>query len=65
MVRPVQLPDRHRFHPAAVAGERVADGVAGGRIPHSHRLVVAAGDHDGAPVQLPDRHRIHLAWCGR
>ena len=32
----VDLPDRHRGHPAGVAGERFADRTAGGRIPHPH-----------------------------
>ena len=51
-VRPSSSPDRHRAHPVVVAGERVADRVAGGRVPHPHRPVAAAGDHHGAPVQL-------------
>ena len=40
---PPQPPDRHRVHPAGVAGERVAQQGAGGRVPYPHRPVAAAG----------------------
>ena len=46
-------------HPVGVAGERVPDRGAGGQVPHPHRAVVGAGDHDRAAVQLGHRHRPH------
>ena len=50
--------DRHRLHPAGVAGEGVALG-AGDRVPDPHRAVVAGG---GQPAAVRgDRHRPHPA----
>lgn len=36
---------------------KFADPVTGGQIPHPHRRIPAAADHDRAPVQLADGHR--------
>ena len=35
--------ERHAGHRVRVAGQRLADGLAGGRVPQPHRLVGAAG----------------------
>ena len=59
MVRAVQLPDRHRVHPAVVSGKRIANRGAGVRIPHLHRAVALPETTMVRPVQLPDRHRAH------
>ena len=50
--------DRHRPHPAGVAGEGGAQ-LAGGRVPDPHRPVVAAAGQPGAV--RGDRHRPHRA----
>ena len=39
--------ERHTEHPAGVAGQRVADRVAGCRVPHPHRSVGTAGERCG------------------
>ena len=49
------------FTGTGVAGERVADGGAGGQVPYPHRPVVAAGDDHRPAVQLRGRHRVHPA----
>ena len=59
--RPSSSADRHRVHPAGVAGERVADRGAGGQVPYPHRAIVAAGDDHRAAIQLGGRHRPHPA----
>ena len=49
--------ERHTAHRAGVAGERVADGLAGVGVPQPHRAVVAAG---GEPVPVgAERHTAH------
>ena len=50
-------------HRVGVAGQRVADGLAGGRVPQPHRVVVAAGG-DARAVGA-ERHAVHRARCGR
>ena len=47
-----------------MAGERVADGGAGGQVPDPHRAVVAAGDDDRAAASSAGRHRdrTQSAW---
>ena len=46
-----------------VAGQRLADGLAGGRVPQPHRVVGAAGGEPGAVGA--ERHAGHRARCGR
>ena len=48
---------------SGVAGQRLADGLAGGRVPQPHRLVVTAGD-DARAVGA-ERHAGHRVRCGR
>ena len=55
--------ERHALHRAGVAGQRRADGLAGGRVPHPHRVVVAAGD-DARAVGA-ERHARSPRRCGR
>ena len=54
-------PDRHRVHPAAVAGQRAAGRGAGDRVPDPHRAIVRAGDDDVPVPGPPQGHRIHRA----
>ena len=61
MVRPSSCPIATAFTPPVWPVSGSAERAAGGRVPHPHRPVVAAGGDDGAAVQLPDRHRVHLA----
>jgi hypothetical protein len=51
--------ERHAVHRAGVAGERVADGLSGGRIPQPHRVVPTAGGEAGAVGA--ERHTGHQA----
>ena len=53
--------ERHTGHRVRVAGQRLADGLAGGRVPQPHRVVLrtAAGD-DAVPVGAK-RHTRHGA----
>ena len=45
-----------------VAGQRLADGLAGGRVPHPHRVVVAAGDDPRAVgAERHAEHRVRVA----
>ena len=66
------LADRMRFpsglnatllHRVRVAGERIAEGLAGVGVPQPHRLVVAAGG-DAFAVGA-ERHAEHRVRCGR
>jgi len=47
--------DRHRYNPSVEPDH--ARFPSGAQIPHPHRGIEAAADHDQAPVQLPDGHR--------
>ena len=55
--------ERHAGHRVGVAGERLADGLAGVRVPQPHRLVVAAGG-DARAVGA-ERHARSPRRCGR
>ena len=44
-------------HRVGVAGQRLADGLAGGGVPQPHRVVVAAGGDAGAVGA--ERHAVH------
>ena len=55
--------ERHAAHRVGVPGQRLADGLAGGRVPQPHRLVGAAGGDAGAVGA--ERHAGHRARCGR
>ena len=55
--------ERHTEHQAGVAGQRRADRLPGGRVPHPHRLVAAAGDD---PLAVgAERHARSPCRCGR
>ena len=55
--------ERHTAHRAGVAGERVAERLAGVGVPQPHRVVVAGG---GQPVPVgAERHTDHRGRCGR
>jgi hypothetical protein len=41
---------RHRDHPIVMAGQRLADRLPGGGVPHPHRPIVTSGDDDVAAV---------------
>ncbi len=55
--------ERHADHRVGVAGERVADGLAGVGVPQPHRVVVTAGDDAGAVGA--ERHAVTPRRCGR
>ena len=50
-------PERHRQHRAGVAGQRLADRGAGGRVPQPHRPVAAGGGEQRPPPARSERHR--------
>ena len=58
--------ERHRVHAAGVAGQRVAGGAPGRRVPQPDRPVPAARGEQELPAGGgAERHRAHSAACGR